>query len=132
MVKQIGEDDMRAAYLVVIAGASDGFARICSGIVLDLKRVKPYRVMIYNIVMYIVGAVSFIVILTKSYVQLCIVCGFYGLLIGTYISQKSVIIVDLLGAEKLINSFGIMICFQGIGMLVGPPLAGNYSAFHLI
>ncbi|KAK3088257.1 hypothetical protein FSP39_016662 [Pinctada imbricata] len=122
--KQIGMDDMKSAYLVVIAGFCDGFARIWSGFILDLKRVKKYRVIIYNIVMFLVGAVSFIIPLTDTYLSLCIVCGVYGLLIGTYISQKSVIIVDLLGPEKLINSFGILICFQGIGMLIGPPISG--------
>jgi hypothetical protein len=32
-----------------------------------------------------------------SFVPLGIVCGFYGFFTGSYISQKSVIIVDLLG-----------------------------------
>jgi hypothetical protein len=34
--------------------------------------------------------------------------------------------VDLLGPEKLTFSFGIMILFQGIGMMVGPMFGGKF------
>ncbi|XP_061189425.1 monocarboxylate transporter 14-like [Saccostrea echinata] len=122
--KQIGTTDMEAAYLVIITGVFDGVARLISGTVLDLKNVKRFRVYVYNTVMFLVGGMSFVIPFTRSYSQLCVVCGVYGLLIGTYISQKSVILVDLLGAEKLVNSFGLLIAFQGVGMLVGPPFAG--------
>lgn len=122
--KQLGNTDMESAYLVIITGAFDGVGRVFSGVVLDLKKVKRLRVYIYNVVMFLVGGVSFAIPMTRTYIQLCGLCGLYGLLIGTYISQKSVILVDLLGAEKLINSFGLLICFQGVGMLVGPPFSG--------
>ncbi|XP_062584240.1 monocarboxylate transporter 10-like [Saccostrea cucullata] len=122
--KQIGTTDMEAAYLVIITGVFDGVARLISGTVLDLKNVKRFRVYVYNTVMFLVGGVSFVIPFTRSYSQLCVVCGVYGFLIGTYISQKSVILVDLLGPEKLVNSFGILIAFQGVGMLIGPPLSG--------
>lgn len=122
--KQIGTTDMEAAYFVVITGVFDGVARVISGTVLDLKNVKRFRVYVYNTVMFLLGGVSFVIPFTRSYSQLCVVCGVYGLLIGTYISQKSVILVDLLGPEKLVNSFGILIAFQGVGMLLGPPFSG--------
>lgn len=122
--KQLGNTDMESAYLIIITGAFDGVGRVISGVVLDLKKVKRFRVYIYNIIMFLVGGVSFVIPMTGTYTQLCVVCGLYGLLIGIYISQKSVILVDLLGAEKLINSFGLLICFQGVGMLIGPPFSG--------
>lgn len=125
--KQLGNTDMESAYLVIITGAFDGVGRVFSGVVLDLKKVKRFRVYIYNIIMFLVGGVSFVIPMTGTYTQLCVVCGLYGLLIGIYISQKSVILVDLLGAEKLINSFGLLICFQGVGMLIGPPFSGKIT-----
>lgn len=125
--KQLGNTDMESAYLVIITGAFDAIDRVFSGVVLDLKKVKRFRVYIYNIIMFMVGGVSFVIPMTGTYTQLCVVCGLYGLLIGIYISQKSVILVDLLGAEKLINSFGLLICFQGVGMLIGPPFSGKIT-----
>jgi len=41
-------------------------------------------------------------------------------------SLKPVVLVDLLGLEKLSNAFGVALLFQGVGALAGPPLAGKY------
>lgn len=37
----------------------------------------------------------------------------------------SVVLVDLLGMEKLTNAFGVLLMFQGIASLIGPPLCGK-------
>ena len=42
-----------------------------------------------------------------------------------YISLTSIILVDLLGLDKLTNAFGLLILFRGIAAIAGPPLAGN-------
>lgn len=49
----------------------------------------------------------------------------YGSTIGAYVGLTSVILVDLLGLDKLTNAFGILLLFQGIASLIGPPIAGN-------
>ncbi|CAC5357033.1 unnamed protein product [Mytilus coruscus] len=123
-VDQIGGDDTKAAFSVVIAGVFDGIGRILAGIILDMKKIKPYRIYIYNGIMFVIGGVSFVIPNLTDFVAIAIACGVYGILVGSYISQKSVVIVDLLGPEKLTYSFGIMIVFQGIGMLIGPTIGG--------
>lgn len=50
----------------------------------------------------------------------------FGFTIGAYVGLTSVILVDLLGLDKLTNAFGILLLFQGIASLVGPPLAGKF------
>ncbi|KOB68009.1 putative transmembrane transport, partial [Operophtera brumata] len=52
-----------------------------------------------------------------------------------YISLTSIILVDLLGLDKLTNAFGLLILFRGAAAIVGSPLAGavydatkNYDA----
>jgi len=49
----------------------------------------------------------------------------FGFTIGAYVGLTSVILVDLLGLEKLTNAFGILLLFQGIAALIGPPIAGK-------
>ena len=39
-------------------------------------------------------------------------------------SLKPIVLVDLLGLEKLSSAYGVALLFQGIGALAGPPLAG--------
>lgn len=50
----------------------------------------------------------------------------FGSTIGAYVGLTSVILVDLLGLDKLTNAFGILLMFQGIASLVGPPIAGKH------
>lgn len=51
----------------------------------------------------------------------CKICLFVGALVGL----TSVILVDLLGIDKLTNAFGLLLLFQGIGSFIGPPIAGS-------
>lgn len=52
----------------------------------------------------------------------------FGFTIGAYVGLTSVVLVDLLGLEKLTNAFGLLLLFQGIASLIGPPIAGDYNA----
>ena len=44
---------------------------------------------------------------------------------GVYVALTPVVLVDLLGLDALTNSFGLTLMFQGIGAVIGPPIAGN-------
>ena len=46
---------------------------------------------------------------------------------GVYVCLTPIVLVDLLGLEKLSNSFGLVLLFQGIGAVAGPPFAGLYG-----
>lgn len=48
----------------------------------------------------------------------------FGISIGALVGLTSVILVDLLGIDKLTNAFGLLLLFQGIGSFIGPPIAG--------
>lgn len=48
----------------------------------------------------------------------------FQLFLAGYISLTSIILVDLLGLDKLTNAFGLLILFRGGAAIVGTPLAG--------
>ena len=48
----------------------------------------------------------------------------FGFTIGAYVGLTSVILVDLLGLDRLTNAFGLLLLFQGIASFLGPPIAG--------
>lgn len=112
------------AFPVVIIGIFDGLGRIISGFLFDRKCIKPYRCLIYNASLCCLGFVSITFPYIKDVIQLGSVCAVYGLFLGTGISQQSVIIIDILGADNLSYGFGILLLYQGIGTFVGPPLSG--------
>jgi MCP family monocarboxylic acid transporter-like MFS transporter 14 len=43
---------------------------------------------------------------------------------GAFVSLTTIILVDLLGVSKLTNAFGLLLLFQGVASLTGPPIIG--------
>ncbi|XP_071115558.1 monocarboxylate transporter 12-like [Haliotis cracherodii] len=126
LAKSQGCTEREAALLMSISGVLDTIGRILTGFVLDFKSIRQFRPYIYNGVMFVIATLSFVCPSLDSFWQFCVLCGLYGALSGAYVSQKSVIIVDILGVDKLSSSFGLMICFQGLGTLIGPPVSGVF------
>lgn len=60
----------------------------------------------------------------KTTINVCQLTNLSFYFIGTYVSLTSVVLVDLLGLEKLTNAFGLILLFQGIASIVGPPFIG--------
>lgn len=121
---QNGQSHIEAAYVVSSAGALETIGSILSGIILDLPMVKPHRLLIYNIVLFVLGILTLIIPFLRVFGWLLFVCGIYGFLLGSGLAQKATLVVDILGVEHLISSLGLLVCFQGFGVLFGPPLSG--------
>jgi len=51
----------------------------------------------------------------------------YILYTGVYFCLTPIVLVDLLGLEKLSNAFGLVLLFRGLGAVAGPPFAGLYD-----
>nr|KAG5689022.1 hypothetical protein BaRGS_030673 [Batillaria attramentaria] len=98
----------------LLQGISDTVARILAGAILDFEKVRPFRPIAYNGVIFVITVLSFLSPFMTNFVEFAFLFGLYGALTGMYVSQKSVILVDILGQEKLSSSFGLMICFQGL------------------
>ena len=55
---------------------------------------------------------------------------YFVLVLGGYVSLTSILLVDLLGLEKLTNAFGVLLVFQGIATSIGPPIVGIMFDAH--
>lgn len=64
-----------------------------------------------------------------TFYSLAFYAAVFGFTIGAYVGLTSVILVDLLGLEKLTNAFGLLLLFQGIASFIGPPFAGTLYDF---
>ncbi|XP_045199293.2 monocarboxylate transporter 12-like [Mercenaria mercenaria] len=126
LARSKGVSQMQSSFLVSIIGASDSVARFTSGVVLDMKKIKPYRLLVYNGVMFGVGIVCMIMPSIEGFGGFAAIAACYGIFTGTYVAQKSVVVVDVLGLEKMTSSFGLLLGFQGIGSLVGPTVSGLF------
>uniref|UniRef100_A0A7G3ARK1 Putative monocarboxylate transporter n=1 Tax=Lutzomyia longipalpis TaxID=7200 RepID=A0A7G3ARK1_LUTLO len=110
------------SYLLATIGIANTIGRIILGYLSD----KPWvnRLGVYNTCLTICGIATALSIFCLDFTSLMVYSVVFGFTIGAYVGLTSVILVDLLGLDKLTNAFGLLLLFQGIASLVGPPLAG--------
>jgi len=58
------------------------------------------------------------------YIGQLIYVNCYGVTSAAYVLLTTLVLADLLGAEKFTNSFGLLLLFQGVATFVGPPVVG--------
>lgn len=145
---ELGIPSADASFLLSVVGIANTIGRVILGYISD----KPWlnRLWLYNGALTVCGLginvvfasichqsfefrfIFFVQIATAfsafcdDYVSLIVYCASFGFTIGAYVGLTSVILVDLLGLEKLTNAFGLLLLFQGIASLVGPPIAGKF------
>lgn len=61
---------------------------------------------------------------TWSYVLLLILCAIFGITFGSSFSFTPMITSRLVDMDDFTVAYGLILLVQGIGSLVGPPLAG--------
>ncbi|XP_013113022.2 monocarboxylate transporter 12 [Stomoxys calcitrans] len=112
----------QSSYLISTIGVANTIGRIILGYISD----KPWvnRLWVYNVCLTICGIATAMCPLCTGFNSLAFYCSVFGFTIGAYVGLTSVILVDLLGLEKLTNAFGILLLFQGVASLIGPPIGG--------
>lgn len=50
--------------------------------------------------------------------------AFFGFFSGGYVGLTSIVIVDLVGVDKLSDAFGVLLLFQGVAVAIGTPICG--------
>ncbi|XP_055694058.1 monocarboxylate transporter 14 isoform X2 [Lutzomyia longipalpis] len=111
-----------ASFLLSIIGITNTFGRVICGYVADFPKVDS---LLLNNMCLVVSTIA--VSLTpfcSSYGAYVAMAIFFGVAVSGYISLTSIILVDLLGLDKLTNAFGLLILFRGAAAIVGSPLAG--------
>lgn len=120
---ELGIPSGDASFLLSVVGIANTIGRVILGYISD----KPWlnRLWLYNGALTVCGLATAFSAFCDDYVSLIVYCASFGFTIGAYVGLTSVILVDLLGLEKLTNAFGLLLLFQGIASLVGPPIAGR-------
>ncbi|XP_076058903.1 monocarboxylate transporter 1 isoform X2 [Oratosquilla oratoria] len=112
----------RASFLLAVVGIANTISRVLLGYIADQPWVN--RLYLYNISLTICGLGTCLSIFGSDYISHCIYAAVFGATSGAYVGLTSVVLVDLLGMEKLTNAFGLLLMFQGIASLIGPPMCG--------
>ncbi|CAL4074610.1 unnamed protein product, partial [Meganyctiphanes norvegica] len=118
----LGVSNNDAAYLLSVVGIANTVSRIGLGWISDQPWVN--RLYLYNVALTICGVGTCCVFWMTSYASQVFYAVLFGSMSGAYVGLTSVVLVDLLGMEKLTNAFGLLLMFQGIASLIGPPMCG--------
>ncbi|RWS27467.1 monocarboxylate transporter 9-like protein [Leptotrombidium deliense] len=114
--------DEQGSILLSIIGASSTVGRLLFGFISDHRCIN--RLWLYNSCLVICGLSTILSCFAKNYFSIALFCAVFGITCGAHVSLTSIILVDLLGLEKLTNAFGLLLLFQGAASLVGPPVVG--------
>ncbi|KAJ2951044.1 hypothetical protein O0L34_g5419 [Tuta absoluta] len=128
-----GIEKSQASFLLSIVGITNTVGRIACGWVADFPWMDS---LLLNNICLVIATISVgVTPFCHTYAAYVAVAIAFGLAISGYISLTSIILVDLLGLDKLTNAFGLLILFRGAAAIVGSPLAGavydatkNYDA----
>ncbi|CAF1116689.1 unnamed protein product, partial [Didymodactylos carnosus] len=124
-------------YIVMSMGIGNTIGRIVIGFLAD-KKIN--RLALYNITLIIAGIATMVAPLAGPYLALHIgYASVFGFFSGGYVGLTSIIVVDLVGLEKLSDAFGVLLLFQGVAVAIGSPivgalreLLGNYKIPYLL
>jgi hypothetical protein len=50
--------------------------------------------------------------------------------LAAFVSLRSIIMVELMGLEKLTNAFGLVTMCQGLSAFIGAPIAGTVICYQ--
>lgn len=125
-----GIDNSTSVYFVSAIGVSNTFARIGFGWLSSFEGINALH--LNNIFILIGGLATMFSGMFMNVTSQFIYTAIFGLACACLSALRSIIVVDLLGLDKLTNAFGIILLFQGIAAVIGSPLAGKLFSKFII
>ena len=118
-----GMDGKQAAFLLSVIGIANTIGRIILGWLSDRREIN--RLYLYNSCLVVCGVSMGLSVFCNTYISQAVYCAIFGVTSGAYVGLTSVVLVDLLGLDKLTDAFGLLLLFQGVASVIGPPIIGK-------
>jgi predicted MFS family arabinose efflux permease len=118
--KGVSDDD--SALLYSFIGLANFIGRLVWGFVAQNPRVNV--LVMYILAMILVGIPIEAVPLVHTYAGLIVISVLFGFLSGAIGPLTPDILIQFLGVDKFAQGLGYLISFEGIGQLLGAPVAG--------
>lgn len=113
--------------LVSIVALTTGIGKMVLGILADMRWVNS--LFLYTLTLMGAGVALLLIPLSKSYLGLQVLSAMVGFFSGNW-SLTSYITTTIVGIERLSQAHGILMCFAGFGIMLGPPVVGKISPTH--
>ena len=120
--RDIGISKQNAAWMLSAIGISDLIGRVGSGLFANLGLVRKRYMQ--RTALAILGIGSIAAPFITSFYGMVAYCCMLGLAGGSYVAMVPVVLVDLIGLEKIASGMGLVQLFQGLSVPIGAPLLG--------
>jgi MFS family permease len=112
----------QATLLLSLIGITNTFGRVMFGWAADRRWVSALAINNWSLISC--GILTCLCPLLPNFLWLTVYSGLFGFIVSAYVCLTSIVLSDLLGVERLTNSFGLLVVSRGIASLLGTPLAG--------
>ncbi|XP_048759547.2 monocarboxylate transporter 9-like [Ostrea edulis] len=109
------------AIIISTLGIVNTFGQIIYGFIGDRD---IDLILLYGVSIGLSGLALMAVPWFQSLIPLCIFAGLFGFFISANYALDTVIVVEIVGIDKLANSYGLTMMMQGLANIIGPPVAG--------
>ncbi|XP_050296716.1 monocarboxylate transporter 12-B-like isoform X2 [Anthonomus grandis grandis] len=123
--EEAGMGNSTAVFLISSIGIANTLGRVFCGILSSFPSINA--LFVTNVALTIGGIATILSGLSATAAYQFFYTAVFGLAISTFASLRSIIVVDLLGLERLTNAFGLLLLFQGVAAMIGAPLAGAFK-----
>ncbi|KAF8782372.1 Monocarboxylate transporter 14 like protein [Argiope bruennichi] len=113
---------LEASFLISIMGIANTIAKIIFGLWADRASLSVLN--IYIICLFVNGISTTMISLINEYYQIALYSFVFETTWGATIALTSILLVDLLGLDKLSNAYGLYLLVTGISTSAGAPVTG--------
>ncbi|KAL3104242.1 hypothetical protein niasHS_002269 [Heterodera schachtii] len=117
-----GISNAEATFLLPFIGIANTLGRVFFGWMADRRWVSALS--ITNCSLVLCGLLTALCPLLPSFLSLSLYASLFGFIVAAYVCLTSIVLADLLGVERLTNSFGLVVVSRGFASLLGTPIAG--------
>ncbi|XP_052001586.1 monocarboxylate transporter 9-like [Xyrauchen texanus] len=107
--------------LVSIVAMTTGIGKLVLGVLADMRWVNSLY--LYALTLMGTGVALLLIPVSKSYLGLQVLSAIVGFFSGNW-SLTSYITTKIVGFQRLSQAHGILMCFGGFGIMLGPPVVG--------
>ncbi|KAF6032576.1 hypothetical protein EB796_009177 [Bugula neritina] len=118
---QMGVESGKASFLISILGVSTMLGRLLSCVIAQIPNLRA--LLIHNIFLFLAGISCVVMPFCKTYIAMAVSAFGYGFFIGGHVALSPLVLVDLIGLDKLTTAYGITVLLRGVSTIIGPPIA---------
>ncbi|KAH8856948.1 Monocarboxylate transporter 12-B [Schistosoma japonicum] len=118
-----------SGFIISSIGAGNTFGRLFATFYIEKAWSTTYKwadsLWMNNFSLFLTSVTVFILpAVRRYYAALVLVSCAFGLFSAVFVSLKSILVVELIGIDRLTNAFGYLLLFQGCAAAIGPSVAG--------